>query len=306
MISTDRRVRRLLRWYPPAWRHGHADEFAALLEDSMSDRPFWPRRGLDIAMQGSRLRLVELGGQLSARPQSPMSRALALFATSTALFAGYTMLFATTGLAGSFAHGFEDAALPVSLVVDAVVIIVGMLTFSFGLTVALRTRSLRASWPSIAFGTSLVAAVGCDWWVSSLGVMRGWASIRNAVVSLNPFTWQEAFFSTHVGRMIGDYRLYMVLNLCLLGIITVSGVALVRRLGASPHPARGARPVGALACASMLAVTISAWLWAADKFGRNPRSYELFFIPLVMTVAAMPALLAYFRSRRRRPVTLTT
>ncbi|TAN24755.1 MAG: PASTA domain-containing protein [Actinomycetota bacterium] len=62
MKSAERRSRRLLRWYPRSWRETHEDEFAALLEDSMLDRPFWPGRSLNIAMNAMRVRSIELRG----------------------------------------------------------------------------------------------------------------------------------------------------------------------------------------------------------------------------------------------------
>jgi len=34
----DPRVARLLRWYPPAWRERYADEFVAMVEDTLDGR----------------------------------------------------------------------------------------------------------------------------------------------------------------------------------------------------------------------------------------------------------------------------
>jgi hypothetical protein len=60
MNNTERRTRRLLRWYPRSWRETHEEEFAALLEDSMLDRPYWPRRSFNIVLNGMQLRSLEL------------------------------------------------------------------------------------------------------------------------------------------------------------------------------------------------------------------------------------------------------
>jgi hypothetical protein len=59
MNKSERTARRLLRWYPRSWRETHEVEFLALLEDSMSDRPFWPGRFLNVAASGVRLRSSE-------------------------------------------------------------------------------------------------------------------------------------------------------------------------------------------------------------------------------------------------------
>lgn len=60
MNSPERRSRRLLRWYPRSWRKTYEEEFAALLEDSILDRPFWPGRSLNIVMNAMRVRSIEL------------------------------------------------------------------------------------------------------------------------------------------------------------------------------------------------------------------------------------------------------
>lgn len=36
--SADPRVARLLRWYPPTWRERYADEFLAMVEDTLDWR----------------------------------------------------------------------------------------------------------------------------------------------------------------------------------------------------------------------------------------------------------------------------
>jgi hypothetical protein len=60
VTATERRARRLLRWYPRSWRETHEEEFVALLEDSMVDRPFWPGRSLNIVLNALRVRSSEL------------------------------------------------------------------------------------------------------------------------------------------------------------------------------------------------------------------------------------------------------
>lgn len=60
MTATERRARRLLRLYPHSWRETHEEEFVALLEDSIADRPFWPGRSLNIVLNALRVRSIEL------------------------------------------------------------------------------------------------------------------------------------------------------------------------------------------------------------------------------------------------------
>jgi hypothetical protein len=50
--NAERRARRLLRWYPQAWRRRYGEEFVELLIADIEERPRSPRRTLDVARQG--------------------------------------------------------------------------------------------------------------------------------------------------------------------------------------------------------------------------------------------------------------
>lgn len=91
MRSEGRRARRLLRCYPRSWRERHVDEFLALLEDSISERPFWPRRTIDIAAHGLRLRSAELRSALRT------SRRRVLIGSSASLVVVVGALAVVTG-----------------------------------------------------------------------------------------------------------------------------------------------------------------------------------------------------------------
>ena len=54
----ERRVTRLLRWYPPAWRARYGDEMAATLHDTIADGHGGPRLSLNVAKEGSAARLA--------------------------------------------------------------------------------------------------------------------------------------------------------------------------------------------------------------------------------------------------------
>jgi hypothetical protein len=53
---TERRARRLLRWYPEAWRRRYGEEFVELLIADIEERPRSRRRTLDLALRGLALR----------------------------------------------------------------------------------------------------------------------------------------------------------------------------------------------------------------------------------------------------------
>ena len=50
--TPERRVARLLAWYPRSWRERHGDALEALLEDAIADGRDGPRLTLDVAREG--------------------------------------------------------------------------------------------------------------------------------------------------------------------------------------------------------------------------------------------------------------
>jgi hypothetical protein len=61
--TPERRVARLLAWYPRAWRERHGDKLAELLEDAVADGRDDMRLTLDVAREG----LLERARSASAR-----------------------------------------------------------------------------------------------------------------------------------------------------------------------------------------------------------------------------------------------
>ena len=57
----ERRVARLLRWYPADWRARYGDEMAALLHDALADGRGGPRLSLNVAREGLAARLAAPG-----------------------------------------------------------------------------------------------------------------------------------------------------------------------------------------------------------------------------------------------------
>ena len=85
--ADTRRARRLLRWYPAAWRERYGEEFADHLEQEFSDRPIDLSRGVNVAYKGLIARFDDLG--LSNRALSPNGQTRAALGTS---FAFITLL----------------------------------------------------------------------------------------------------------------------------------------------------------------------------------------------------------------------
>jgi hypothetical protein len=79
------------------WKAAHGDEFAALLEDSLSERPFWFHRGLDIAMTGLVLRIGEIGRR-AVHPSRARNGQASTTAVSTPALVGFALRRLTTAI----------------------------------------------------------------------------------------------------------------------------------------------------------------------------------------------------------------
>jgi hypothetical protein len=80
-----RRAKRLLRWYPPAWRQSYGEEFVDHLEQEFADRPADFRRSVNVARKGLITRVGDIG--LSNTGVNPANQARAALGTSLALIA---------------------------------------------------------------------------------------------------------------------------------------------------------------------------------------------------------------------------
>src|ERR1700748_2016923 len=98
--TAERRARRLVRCYPPAWRARYGEEFVQLLVDEMSERPRSLLRTADVVRSGLMARLKSpglAGDTLEPRQQvraglGALSLALSAFlAAAVAIWAQLTI-----------------------------------------------------------------------------------------------------------------------------------------------------------------------------------------------------------------------
>jgi hypothetical protein len=89
--------------------------------------------------------------------------------------------------------------------------------------------------------------------------------------------------------------LYLVINLCLLSIIAVSGTTLVHRLRRQGSD----RSSGVILGIGMLAVMSAAWVWVIDSPGQNQAHV---FIASALTLAVASTSLSFLGRHGRRVV----
>jgi hypothetical protein len=150
----DPRVRRLLRWYPPAWRERYGDEFLAMIEDTLDGRRPTLRLRLAVALAGLRERGHQtLTGKAAARRQAVVSRWLVVF------LAGSIVADLPAQFRESLPTGRAWQATAALDAVAVIVVLTGLAVLAGGL-VALPAlvRFLRSGgWPKIRRRTAWAA-----------------------------------------------------------------------------------------------------------------------------------------------------
>jgi hypothetical protein len=288
----------MVRWYPASWRSIHDTEFVTLLEDSIAERPFWPRRGAGIVWEGTRLRLIDFGQRAVTTPPTSLSPGANWLIASAILFLGYTLLFLSTA-STAYAHGFEAFTAPLSTIGGSLVIAFGTSLLAVGVRTMWHLRPGRASWPLLVLGASLIGLVSTNWWFSSGKGLWGWTSISSVVAGLNPNSWTQVPLDanswTHVPSGLSDVDRYLIANLVLLALSAVALIVICQRLVVSDiRRPRITTDVIVFLFLVLGAVTAGVWLWVIDLTG--PSSSSL-FIAWALTLSAISTLCAAMSRR---------
>ena len=190
----ERRYRRLLAWYPAAYRAANAEEMLGVALAGAAPGQRWPSRGesLNLVLSGSRKRLARLPGSLRAEAWRDAAAVFALL--------GPVLIAAmyVESLTGSVASGL--IGLPQRLSLSALVLTAGW-------SLVAGAAILRWRWPA-AIGASLCAAgeavhlailypanpsfLVTSWWRLLLAVMTALATVTLVTVPRmehRPLAW---------------------------------------------------------------------------------------------------------------------
>jgi len=295
-----RRARRLLRWYPPAWRARYGEEFCALLEDQWSEVPPTLRAQAGVAASGVVARAGRAGMTgcvIDAPSQWRASLAWVLAATAAFLTAGLAMWsqllvawqwtppradetkWATVGMSASL------AALAVVVVVGAVPLVVAAARQLLGpgrrrlvVPVALCMASATAlivgahrfenGWPGTgghhwALQGIVPGGVAAFCWAATLSVSSYWA--HPAALG--------AFPATEVA--------WMALSPIALVTGVASAAVTLRRVELSERHARFELRAAQAATVAMGAFLVAAVAWLSDGAVRRAALFHVGAIDVV-------------------------
>jgi hypothetical protein len=291
-----------MRWYPRSWRQSHVEEFQALLEDSIRERPVWAFRSIDIAVQGTRVRLAELDRRARTNLGRRPTVKTKIGRLASIIFWSYALLFASFG--GTHGYGLRSGTLGVVVVASALTLVGGLAVFA-GMAWAIVGRSTRRSWPLIALGSSLVALVALDLSLSAHAQHWGGAAIRDLFLGLWPGAWISTYGGPHAfvagfGRTQASVETYLWLNVSLVVVGAISLTALMRRI--RPSPIRRFRAHRHLADVATVLIIAAAWVQGAGyPFFGLAGTENLFSQYSIVVVLTISGVARYLVERDGRP-----
>jgi hypothetical protein len=248
MASADRRLTRLLRWYPRSWRQRYGGELQALVEDTYGDAPMpWrDRRSIVRAGLHERVRASGLAGSDDPAERVTSGALLVLCAWSVIVIGGSAF--------AKFAEHWDAAtpggsrAVP-STAYTAIVVAAGcgavLILAAAASVMPMFVRFLQAGgWPSVrrqvwravwVTAGAVLATTGFVAWAHHLGstnrngalwpygiVTLGWAALIAASIAC----WTSAVVTTICRLELSDRLLRRLGRLAMLALVPLGVVTL--------------------------------------------------------------------------------
>jgi len=282
-------ARRLLLWYPRAWRVRYGDEFAELIAAEITERgPCW-RRSADVAVSGLRARLAGVG--MTGHPLDAGAAARAGLATVAACAA-------TAGLAGAamwaqLAVGLQWSVPPdrgITLAMDlmsAALLVLAMLGLLAAAPVAwtaaaaaVRGHGRQFRWPAVLVTAGLLVLV-----VGGHHFENGWPGTGGHLLApqgsvpggVAAFGWAATMWITSywahpaaLGAFPATQIAWMVLCPVAIGCVVTGAVQLLRRAQLSPRALRYEMWLANIAGAELAAFVGGAVVWVLSAGDAGP------------------------------------
>jgi hypothetical protein len=304
--GAEKRARRLLRWYPPAWRERYGDEFSELLLAEIADRPRSWSRTLDIVRHGVAARLG-LGGVIQAD-----ARLATLVSAGTVFVLFGTAIWAQLAIGWQWSRPSAPAttgaivAMSCLLGVFAALALAGVVPVVW--TVAARCATGRgraiAGPFAVCVAGSVVAILGARHFAAGWPGTGGhpWAHQHLLPGHAAALAWAGTLSVTsywaHPGALLGfppDELLWMVASPVAIVAAVAGGARTIRRLELSPRVLRFEHALARISCAAMIVFVAAVCCWIAAG-GAGPR--DLFHVGAI-DVAAVGAMVASLLVARR-------
>jgi len=314
-VSVDeKRVRRLIRWYPRAWRQRYGDEFAELLLADIAERPRSWSRAFDVARSGAAARLG-LGGVVHSLPSHERAGArLAALVCAGSVF----MLFGAA-IWAQLAIGWQWSRPSAPATSAAIVLMSCLLGLCLALALvaalpvvwAVAARSAAGRGRDLVVPFALFLAGGVVAVIGARHFAAGWPGTGGHPWShqhllpgrLAAFAWAGTLSITsywaHPGALLrfpADELLWMAASPVALVAAVAGGARTIRRLGLSRRVLRFELALARIASGAMIVFLAATCSWIVSG-GTGPRNlFDVGAIDVAAVAAMAAALVVAWRA----------
>jgi hypothetical protein len=317
----ERRARRLLRWYPGAWRARYGDEFAELLIADIHERPRSPARTLDVVRSGMVARLARTGlcGVALGAPEQARA-SLASLGCCLAVFLGVgAAMWSQLTIGWQWSEPAHTATTVATVVMSVTMLAFAGLALLAAAPVAWAVasrigpgRSRGLTGPAVVLGVAAaVAFTGGRHFGNGWPGTGGHAWGHPGLVPAGPaaFSWASTLFvsaywahPSALGAFPAAELAWMTVSPLALAAVVAAAATIVRRAELSPAVLRFEIRLGSTACAAMTVFLAGCccWLAAGDWAQHDPFHFGTIDVAgiAVMTVALAVAQHAAHRARQ--------
>jgi hypothetical protein len=316
-----RRARRLLRWYPAAWRARYGDEFAELLISDIRERPRSWARAVDVARGGTVARLARAGlcGFAAGAP-GQAAASLASLGCCTGVFLSFGVaMWSQLTIGWQWSEPVQAGTTVATVMMSVMMLVFAGLAVLAAAPVAwsvvsriLGGRSRGLAGPAVVFlaGAAMAIAGGRHFgngWPGTGG--HPWTHPGLVPAGPAAFAWASTLFVTSywahpsaLAAFPAAELAWMALSPLALACVVGGAATAVRRTGLSPAVLRFEASLGIAACAAMSVFLAGCCLWvlAGDQGQRGLFHFGTIDVGgvAVMTVTLVIAQRTARRARR--------
>ncbi len=304
--AVERRARRLVRWYPRSWRERYGDEFCAMLEYELAERPHSVAREVNVVWSGLVARTTSAGlAGLPGDRDVQARRSLAWVAGSLAAFLCFGLAMWSQLVVDwqwtpprTQATTLGTVAMSIGIFALGAIGAAALAPVLAAIAVRMWRRQARglARPVTLAIASAAVLAVGAhrfqNGWPGTGG--HPWAHQGLVPGGVAAFTWAATLAVTSYWAHPGALQtfpapevVWMVVSPVAMVGLAAGAVATLRRLQLGPRAQRAELRLGEAASVAMALVLFGALSWVTDRSPR-PRSIptDLFHVGAIDLVGA--------------------
>ena len=324
--GSERRARRLLRWYPSAWRERYGEEFTELLIAEMDEQPRSWRRSADVVRTGLVARFTDAGLRgVTLDPAAQARAALASLGCAAAIFVVFGLaLWSQLSIGWQWSAPDTGATLTAMILMSGTLLLLATLAALAAAPIGWRVVTHLARGPrhGLVVPAALFLAGATVLIVGGRHFANGWPGTGahpGAGRALVPggvaaFGWASTLSVSSYWAHPGALRLFPTPELVWMAVSPIAIVCLVagaamavRRVGLSPRVLRYQAHLARVAALVMFGFLLGACAWISDG-GAGPET--LFHVGAIdmaeVAVLAAAVAVAYRAAQRAAPGSTAT